>query len=53
MFITQATPKVYRSGGHCEEIRPSWEAEGKNTMIKRKENFPHILGNSEGSGAKS
>jgi hypothetical protein len=30
MFITQATPKVYRSGGHCEEIRPPLEAEGKN-----------------------
>ncbi len=23
------------------------------TLIKKKENFPHILGNSEGSGAKS
>ncbi len=45
--VSNQLPTLERDGG----VR--WSLRWGVTLIKRKENFPPILGNSEGSGAKS
>jgi len=45
--VSHQLPTLERDGGVC------WSLSWRVTLIKRKENFPHILGNSEGSGTKS